>query len=1273
MIAIILYCAGMKSQNRRKQPYYLKTCSFLIIAMIVISAFTNRAQAWQGMATPMLHVSGRNLQNPSGHNVCLMGGWMQPTASWFNGQGRWYSDPTDWTNPSNVADFLDFMKEAADVMSDTSTRYGHTHGWYCTFVRVNTDAIGGWTSESGLVNSTQFNAWINNFIVPYADHLRSRGLYLVLSATGPINTPDNGTHNAGVVEQQRLITFWETVANASGVKNADNIMFELMNEPVDVESSPGNGDWGNHAPQYFSAFRDWIQPIIDTIRNTGADNVIWVPTLEWQGSPYQWDQYPFSGSNIGVACHFYPAYGGVFDNTTALQNLWNSQYRPATDHWPMIITECFWFPIPEDPRNLCNGTTAGFGSALKGCIDSDGNVSWMIGFLGDVLDLNNGRPQDCSLMISKEGAQAAFEWWQTYTWCAPDGTKPGNPAEPVNGLEYKYYEGTWDMLPDFDSLTPVEEGLCANFDVSSPPSADYFGFVFEGYVDIPADGTYTFYTTSDEGSKLYIGPPEVVNNDGLHEMQEASGQIGLQAGMHAIRVTMFEKGGDHGLEVRWEGPGTTKELIPNSALYRDTTPPAAPAGLMATPDDGEVWLDWNNNSEPDLAGYKVYRSTTPGSDYSKINGPLPLEYLTISEYIDSSVTNGTTYYYVVTAVDSSGNESSYSSEVGDVMPSGGGGSGTILREWWEGIGGTAVSNLTSNQNYPDNRTGCNELTSFEAPTDWADNYGTRVRGYIHPVFTDEYTFWIAGDDNCELWLSTDENPANASLIAYVPGWTNSQDWTKYTNQQSAAISLTAGQKYYIEALHKEGNGGDNLAVAWQSTGIGRKVIPGSYLSPWPPPAPTGLTATSTGEQVTLNWMASITATGYNVKRSTTSGGPYTTIAANVTTTSYIDTDVVAGTTYHYVVSAVGPDGESADSAEATPLILHAYLNYDETSGTTASDVTGNGWDGTLISGPTWTAGKYHNAVNLDGSNDYVSLPSGVVDGLTDFTISAWVYPDIVSDWSRVFDFGTGTSVNMFLTPSNGWSHTVRFAITTSGAGAEQVINGDDELPAAGAWTHVAVTLDGNTGILYVNGDEVGRNSSMSLTPDSLGVTTNNYIGRSQYPDPYLNGHVDDFRIYSSALSPSEVEALASNDQPYFTSDPVFKSDANEDDAYTGQTLAGDTIDPDSNPIVISKVSGPAWLTVASDGLLSGTPSDSDVGENVFTVRVEDTGGLYDTACMIIYVTNIYSGVRGIEDLAGLVAQWLVFDCADIPACDGADLDGDADVDFLDFAELADNW
>ncbi len=258
----------------------------------------------------------------------------------------------------------------------------------------------------------------------------------------------------------------------------------------------------------------------------------------------------------------------------------------------------------------------------------------------------------------------------------------------------------------------------------------------------------------------------------------------------------------------------------------DAIPPAAPTGLSVTGGELIVSLNWNDNGEGDLDGYNVYRSVTSGSGYIKLNGAA----LSNSLYSDDTVIGGQTYYYVVTALDTSSNESGYSDEESATIPDTG--MGTVLREWWTGISGTAVSDLTSNVNYPDNPSGAEQLIRLEGPIDWDSNYGTRIRGYLHPPASGDYTFWIAGDDNCRLWLSTNGTAENAALIAEVTSWTDSRQWDKYTEQESASITLTAGQKYYIEVLHKEGTGGDNIAVAWSGPGISQAVIGGRYLSPW---------------------------------------------------------------------------------------------------------------------------------------------------------------------------------------------------------------------------------------------------------------------------------------------------------------------------------------------------------------------------------------------------------------------------------------------------------
>jgi len=144
---------------------------------------------------------------------------------------------------------------------------------------------------------------------------------------------------------------------------------------------------------------------------------------------------------------------------------------------------------------------------------------------------------------------------------------PVDVAEPVEGLLYEYFEGVWDRLPDFDALTPMKSGTIADFEFSPRTSIYRFAFRYHGLLRIPRDGVYTFHTVSDDGSRLYIGDELVVDNDGLHEVQEAAGSVALATGLHPITVTYFERTGAVALEVYYTGPETEKQRIPPSALF----------------------------------------------------------------------------------------------------------------------------------------------------------------------------------------------------------------------------------------------------------------------------------------------------------------------------------------------------------------------------------------------------------------------------------------------------------------------------------------------------------------------------------------------------------------------------------------------------------------------------------------------------------------------------------------------------------------------------------
>jgi len=160
--------------------------------------------------------------------------------------------------------------------------------------------------------------------------------------------------------------------------------------------------------------------------------------------------------------------------------------------------------------------------------------------------------------------------------------------------------------------------------------------------------------------------------------------------------------------------------------------------------------------------------------------------------------------------------------------------GSILREVYTGLGGSSLSDLTNNPAFPNSPAFTALITDlFETPVDSDENYGQRIRAtFVAPV-TGNYRFWIASDDASALFLSTDDRPANRRQIAGVTSWTSSRNWEANAEQRSELIPLVSGQTYYIEALHKEGGGGDNLAVRWlRPDGRDEAPIPLEHFTAW---------------------------------------------------------------------------------------------------------------------------------------------------------------------------------------------------------------------------------------------------------------------------------------------------------------------------------------------------------------------------------------------------------------------------------------------------------
>lgn len=302
-----------------------------------------------------------------------------------------------------------------------------------------------------------------------------------------------------------------------------------------------------------------------------------------------------------------------------------------------------------------------------------------------------------------------------------------------------------------------------------------------------------------------------------------------------------------------------------------------------------------------------------------------------------------------------------------------------------------------------------------------------------------------------------------------------------------------------------------------------------------PSVPTGITMTEKNNRLIMTWNKSFDQTNeYIIKRRMSSQNDYSMII-KTDTNIYIDNSVYNDSTYYYTISAKNSLGEGTPSSEikATPTLgEYIYFPMDEGSGITLANVFDTSHTATMAGG-TWNVGKFNKGVKLLASDKgQITLSSGIMATIKDFTISCWVNLSVNNKGSRIFDFGTGTANYMFLSTNNG-NGVIRYAIKNGSAELSVDANRTINL---NSWTHVAVTMQDTICTIYVNGIVVGK-KALKLSPLDLGTTTLNYLGRSQWSaDPYFNGTIDEFHIYKQALTIDQIRRL------YNTKNQVIKMD-----------------------------------------------------------------------------------------------------------------------------------
>ena len=564
--------------------------------------------------------------------------------------------------------------------------------------------------------------------------------------------------------------------------------------------------------------------------------------------------------------------------------------------------------------------------------------------------------------------------------------------------------------------------------------------------------------------------------------------------------------------------------------------------------------------------------------------------------------------------------------------------GGLRREVWTGIGGSSISNLTAILEYPLFPTTTGVLTSAESPSGYGDNYGQKLSGWIKPPVSGAYKFHVSSDDASQVWLSTDDTVANKVMIAGIAGATGYRAYS--SGAQSALITLVAGQKYYIEILHKEGGGGDHVSVAWQMPGEavpanGSAPIDGVYLEyeqylpllvdHWKLDESSGTTAVNsvraldgTHTNGPLVNQSGATTTGKSVYYD--GSNDYTFTAApnyntnTLTMLAWVKRNGVQPAWAPIYFCRAGNTCAGFGSGDVSGNLRYHWngSQYTWDSGLTLPD---NQWAlVAMVVTPSGTTMHMRTTTGLQSATHSVNLATEEFDGTmaigADISISTRRFKGWIDD-ARIYKAALAASD--IETLYNAGINSAPQLSATAFAVAENSAIGTT------VGTVTATDADAGQALSYgIVGGNVGNRFAMD--PGTGTITVAAPIDHETFGTCVLTvTATDNGSPVQTATNAATITISDINEAPVFASNPLTGQQGAVGMAYSGNVTA---IDPDAgSSISFAKTSGPAWMVVASTGELTGTPAAGNTGTNAFTIRATDNTGLTTDVTLNIPVIN----------------------------------------------------